>query len=233
MGIDPGSVVWDERQLRERVALVLDRYQQPALAEAYLPGREFTVGYLGNRGGIADRRRPWLYDQHGYHLFPVLEVDCSQGITPGLYGVQSKSLEVGAAGAPRYLCPAPVNGALRRHLQELAVAAGEAIGALDVSRVDFRLDAQGQPYLLEINTLPGLNPGLSDLCIMAAAEGMSYETLITEILYLGAARFGLPFTVAKVPESQAFPRPQPADLQPTREPQPVRATQSTRRSCAG
>jgi hypothetical protein len=62
-----------------------------------------------------------------------------------------------------------------------------------VARVDFRLGANGQPYLLEINTLPGLNPSLSDLCIMAAAEGMDYQVLITEILYLAAERNGMPF----------------------------------------
>ena len=59
----------------------------------------------------------------------------------------------------------------------------------DVARVDFRLGVDGQPYLLEINTLPGLNPQLSDLCIMAAAEGMPYQVLITEILYLAAERY--------------------------------------------
>ena len=46
---------------------------------------------------------------------------------------------------------------------------------------------------MEINTLPGLNPAISDICIMADAESLSYNTLITEILYLAAERFGLPF----------------------------------------
>jgi hypothetical protein len=45
--------------------------------------------------------------------------------------------------------------------------------------------------LIEINTLPGLTPSYSDLCIQAAAEGISYEDLILEILYLGASRWGL------------------------------------------
>ncbi len=74
-------------------------------------------------------------------------------------------------------------------MKQLAVTAFEAIGALDLSRVDFRLGADGQPYLLEINTLPGLNPTVSDLCIMARAEGMHYTDLINEILYLAADRY--------------------------------------------
>jgi len=54
--------------------------------------------------------------------------------------------------------------------------------------------------LMEINTLPGLNPLISDLCIMAAAEGMVYDDLITEILYLSAERFGLPFDRLEITE---------------------------------
>ena len=59
------------------------------------------------------------------------------------------------------------------------------------------MGADGKPYLLEINTLPGLNPAISDICIMADAENLPYNTLITEILYLAAERFRLPFNVFK------------------------------------
>ena len=65
------------------------------------------------------------------------------------------------------------------------------LGALDISRTDIRLDADGQPRLLEINPLPGLTPGYSDLCIECAAQGISYEDLILEILYLGASRWNM------------------------------------------
>ena len=53
------------------------------------------------------------------------------------------------------------------------------------------MDADGNPRLMEINTLPGLTKGYSDLCLQAAAEGMAYEDLILEILYLAAGRWGL------------------------------------------
>jgi hypothetical protein len=65
------------------------------------------------------------------------------------------------------------------------------LNSLDVSRTDFRLDAEGNPRLIEINTLPGLTPGYSDLCLQCDAQGISYTDLILEILYLGASRFGL------------------------------------------
>ena len=65
------------------------------------------------------------------------------------------------------------------------------LGALDVSRTDIRLDEQGNPRVMEINTLPGLTPDYSDLCLQSKAEGIRYEDLILEILYLGASRWGM------------------------------------------
>jgi D-alanine-D-alanine ligase len=66
-------------------------------------------------------------------------------------------------------------------------------GCLDVARVDFRLDANDdfKPYILEINPLPGLNPGYSDLCIEAMAGGWQYEQLVNRILDEAIARYGL------------------------------------------
>jgi D-alanine-D-alanine ligase-like ATP-grasp enzyme len=193
MGIDGSAVVHNERELRQRVNWVLKTYKQPALAEEFLPGREFTVGFIGNPGSSRDRRRPWLYNSQGYHVFPILELDNSRSVSPGIYSNAAKSLDIGEQGAPDYLCPANISRTLARKLIDLSLRAAEAVGALDVSRVDLRLDADGEPYLLEINTLPGLNPLVSDLCIMAAAEGMNYDVLIGEILYLGAERYQLPF----------------------------------------
>ncbi len=66
-----------------------------------------------------------------------------------------------------------------------------AIKAIDVSRSDIRLNAEGEPMLIELNSLPGLTPGYSDLCLEAAAEGIAYDDLILDILYLGASRWGM------------------------------------------
>ena len=66
-----------------------------------------------------------------------------------------------------------------------------AIKAIDVSRTDIRLNAEGEPVLIELNSLPGLTPGYSDLCLEAAAEGIEYVDLILDILYLGASRWGM------------------------------------------
>ena len=191
MGINTSSIISNYDQLIERVDWLLSNYRQPVLVEEFLPGREFTVGFIGNRGHPTFRRRPELYDNDGYHWFPVLEIDTLSSVSPTIYGHDAKELDIGSEGAPSYLCAADIPESLRARLIDLTRRAAEALEVRDVSRVDFRVGADGEPYLLEINTLPGLNPILSDLCIMAAAEGMSHQTLITEILYLAAERYHL------------------------------------------
>jgi D-alanine-D-alanine ligase len=71
------------------------------------------------------------------------------------------------------------------------VRAFEALNAVDLSRVDFRLDAGGAPQLVEINTLPGLRPQFSDMWILSNAEGVSYDRLVIEILNLARERYGI------------------------------------------
>ncbi|OGO13576.1 MAG: hypothetical protein A2Y93_17505 [Chloroflexi bacterium RBG_13_68_17] len=206
MGIDPDAMVETEAELRARIGWVLRTYRQGALVEEFLPGREFTVGFIGNAGVPLRRRRPWLYDADGYHFFPVLEIESGTSVTPGIYSHHAKALNPGEPGAPGYLCPASIPADLRSRLHELTRRAAEALDACDVSRVDFRLGADGEPYLLEINTLPGLNPLVSDLCIMAAAEGTPYHVLISEILYLAAERFALPFKAGSLTRPRARAR---------------------------
>ena len=122
---------------------------------------------------------------------PILELDSSRSVTPGVYGIEAKAQSVGSDGAPEYVCPARIDNELMKKLHHFAYRAHVVLGSLDVSRTDFRLDAEGNPRLIEINTLPGLTPGYSDLCIQCDAQGIPYTDLILEILYLGASRFGL------------------------------------------
>ena len=205
MGMGSQSICYNSQQLRERVHWVINKYQQPALAEEYLAGREFTVGVLGRPDGILYSPHPEHYQSDGFHRMPVLEVDNSRSVTPGVYGHDAKSLVVGEAGVPDFTCPAHISSRFARRLQNLAIRGHVAIGALDVSRIDFRCDASGQPFLLEINSLPGLSPGFSDLCVIANAEGIAYRELILEILYLGASRYGLVQKSTEIQPDLEFP----------------------------
>jgi D-alanine-D-alanine ligase len=191
MGVDVRAIVNDENELRERVRYVVNMYKQPALVETYLSGREFTVAVMGRADARLYSPHPEWYDADGFHRFPILELDSTRSVTPGVYGLEAKAQSVGAEGAPGYLCPAQVEPDLAKKLQHYAWRGHHLLGALDVSRIDFRLDREGNPCLLEINPLPGLTPDYSDLCLIAKAEGISYSELILEILYLGASRWGM------------------------------------------
>jgi len=175
MGISGRSIVHDEEELRAQVCGVIETYLEPALVEEYIEGREVTVGLLGNEQ---------------LRIFPPLEVDFSPcpAEERRIYTSQIKSE---LYNLPRYLCPAPLTDSQIGGLNRLAIAAFRALNCLDMARVDFRLDAHdGQkPYILEINPLPGLCPGVSDFVLQAEAAGMSHAELINAILNEALKRY--------------------------------------------
>jgi len=164
-GVIKKSVVHNEAELRAVVKELVERYQQPALVEEYILGREFTVGLLGER-------RP--------KVLPVMEIVFTdkQDKTP-VYRFEDK-LE--ANDRIRYDVPAKLEEAQLERVKSTARAIFMALGCRDVARIDFRLDDQGKLYFIECNPLPGLTPVWSDLVMIAGAEGMEYRTLIGEIL---------------------------------------------------
>ncbi len=121
----------------------------------------------------------------------MLELDTTRSVTPWVYTNEAKSKEVGADGHLGYFCPAEIEPELEKKLKSLALRAHQLLYTLDFSRTDIRLDEKGNPCLIEINTLPGLTPDYSDLCLQAKAEGICYEDLVLDILYLGASRWGM------------------------------------------
>ena len=192
MGVDTKAIVKNETELRERTKYIITSYQQPALVETFLSGREFTVGVMGRADAKLYSRHPdWYDEKDGFHRFPILELDASRSVTPQVYSQAAKAKDVGEKGAPDYICPADIDPELEKKLKHFAYRAHVLLNALDVSRTDIRLDDEGNPRLIEINTLPGLTPDYSDLCLQANAEGISYNDLILDILYLAAGRWGL------------------------------------------
>jgi D-alanine-D-alanine ligase len=195
MGVSENSIVRNEDELCEQVAYIHEHYKQPALVEHYIEGREVTVGVVGNLIGPAARRLPEDEDapriQGGLHLFPPMEVNLAPFTDTDV--VYSNRLKVELAAELDYLCPAPLDPALVADLHWYTAAVFRVTGALDVSRVDFRLDSNDnlKPYILEINPLPGLSPGTSDLVIEAAAEGISHAELVNMILDSALKRYGM------------------------------------------
>ena len=213
MGIDANAIVYDATQLRTQVQHIGRAYHQPALVEPYLPGREFTVGIIGTITTTTHTRDTrYISEQKSYHLLPVLEVDALHGIGEGVFSAAARELSLDSAGAPFYSAPADILPSLEAELTSLAIAAFESVTAVDVACVDFRLDANGTPNLLSINTLPSLEPQAGCLAQMAAAEGMAFDDLISEILDLALRRHALTSLPQGVPFSIDVRNEKPIDI---------------------
>ncbi len=164
-GVVGNSVVHDEHELRALVREIVARYEQPALVEEYLPGREFTVALLGNQ-----RLR----------VLPAMEIVFTDRTVS--YPVYSYGHKTETESGVRFEVPARIDAMLARELAKAARLSFKALGCRDVARIDLRLDARGRVNFLECNPLPGLSPGFSDLCVVAEAAGMRYFELIGTIL---------------------------------------------------
>jgi D-alanine-D-alanine ligase len=87
-----------------------------------------------------------------------------------------------------YQCPAHLTPAELKAIERVCRETFDALDCRDVARVDLRMTAKGDIYVIEVNPLPGLTPGYSDLCLIAQAAGIEYSTLIGEILDGGLKR---------------------------------------------
>jgi len=137
------------------------RHGSPILMEEKISGRECTVGILGEE------------------VLPILEVRPKTGI----YDYKTKY----SAGTTEYFCPAPFDDATTKRVQQAALGAFKAIGGRDYSRVDIIVREDGQPIVLEVNTLPGMTV-TSSLPKVAKAAGISYAQLCQRMVDLAMKR---------------------------------------------
>ena len=170
-GCELASIVHDADQLKNASLALVARFGQPALVETYLPGREFTVGIIGN-GNEA-------------RVIAVMEIALRASAEPGVYSWTNKEE-----------CEDRVDYTLAddmtaRAAGDVALRAYHALQCRDAARIDVRCDALGRPCFIEANPLAGLNPGHSDLPMLAAAAGMDYPALIAGIVDAAARRSGL------------------------------------------
>ena len=171
-GVVSKSVCHSEAELREVVKEIVGKYQQPALIEEYIGGREFTVGLLGER-------RPRV-------LPPMEIVFLDKEEKNPVYSFQHK---LDFNDRIRYDAPAKLEPALLEKLRAAARGSFMALGCRDVARIDFRMDDKGRIFFIECNPLPGLTPGWSDLVLIAQGAGMDYRTLIGEIMAPAIRRY--------------------------------------------
>ena len=139
------------------------QYAQRLLVEEFVPARELTVGVLGDQA------------------LPIIEIVAKEGFYD--FAEKYPFLKPGSGGGARHFCPAPIPEEQTRAIQDLALRAFRALGLQVYGRVDVMLPENGEPTVLEINTIPGMTE-TSLLPEAAAAAGISYPQLCARIIEL-------------------------------------------------
>jgi D-alanine-D-alanine ligase len=159
-------IIKSDREVDAAMADV-SKYDREVLVEKFIPGRELTIGILGDQA------------------LPILEIIPKGGV----YDFTNKYpfLNPGAGGGAEHVCPAKIPEEQTRAIQDLALRAHRALGLQVYSRVDVLLPEEGEPTVLEVNTIPGMTEA-SLLPEAAAAAGIGYAQLCARIIELSRAR---------------------------------------------
>lgn len=164
LGITDSSLVYNEKDLRDGIIKIFEVFNQKALVEEFIVGREFTIGLLGNN-------KP--------EVLPIQEI-----IFDTNDGMGFMTVDIKANDAVKVKCPADIDSNLENKIKDQASIAYRALGCRGYARIDVRVGRDGVPYFLEINTLPGMQPDYSDFPRVAIGGGYTYEELIQKLLDL-------------------------------------------------
>jgi D-alanine-D-alanine ligase len=171
-GLSDASRVENTEELKKQTEYIINTYKQPALVEEFIRGEEFTVVIVGN-------------DPPEVMPLVQIKIDGRLKLNDKFYTfarIQSDRLE--------YICPARINQDLKKKLSELALKTYDVVECRDFGRVDFRVDNEGNVYVLEINPLPSLSTE-DVFMLVAKAVGISYEEIIGKILNSALKRYNL------------------------------------------
>ena len=182
-GIFTSSFAKDLSELMSEVKRILGEYGQPALIEEFLPGREFTVAIIGN-GKEAE-------------VLPIVEIkynDFPEGFIP-IYSYEAKwILDTKENPLEVFSCPAKIDKGLEEKIKSIALRTYNILRCRDWSRIDIRLDKNGEPNIIEVNPLPGILPNVEEnSCFPKAARaaGLDYTAMINKVLFAAAKRYKL------------------------------------------
>ena len=173
-GIRGGPLAEDADAAMARVRWLTDTYHCPVLVEEFLPGVELTVGLTG--------------DMVNPRVLGVMEIAPTvPSTTPFVYSLEVKRDYLRQV---RYHVPARISEGTMGEVIRLAKLAWHILGCRDLSRLDFRLDADGNPRFIECNPLPGLNPVSSDIVLMTKST-LPYATLVQGVFQAAQRRWNL------------------------------------------
>jgi len=181
MGISPNSLCENYAQLIDETRRLLQSYRQPVLVEEFLPGREFTVGVIGNE-------MP--------HVFPIMEINFDE-VPEGHGNIYSRQFKVEWSEDRYYTCPASISPELEQRIRDTALKTYQVLECRDLARIDMRLDRNGIPNVIEVNPWPGMAPVYSDYPRIAEKAGWSYDELVNAILGCALKRYGLLHLVSR------------------------------------
>jgi D-alanine-D-alanine ligase len=172
-GIRRSSKVASRAELSHEVMRIVRDYRQPALVEAFLPGAEYTVTLIGNGPPT---------------VLPAVQraLDRESGI--GIHALEGPGRSSASMLEP--ITPGRLDPELEARLGALAVCVFESLECRDFARVDFRLDAEGEPVFLEINPLPTFAMD-GTFAILAELEGCTFPSMLGRCIAAGLARLGL------------------------------------------
>ncbi len=175
LGVYADSVVSNPESLKEQIKKMVSIYKQPAMVEEFVEGREFNVAVRGES-------RP--------EALPVSEIDFSTmpADQPRILGYEAKWFDdhiLNKTTVP--VCPAKIDDATREKLQSMAKSAYAMMGCRDYARVDFRMDADGQPFILEVNPNPDISRGAGYARALKAA-GIDYQDFWRQMLETARTR---------------------------------------------
>lgn len=179
-GIFSSSFVKDANDLTSEVERILNEYNQPALIEEFLPGKEFTVAVIGN-GNEAQ-------------VLPIVEInfkDFPDDFIP-IYSYEAKwILDTIENPLDVFSCPAKIDSTLESKIKDTVLRAYNVLRCKDWSRIDVRLDSDNEPNIIEVNPLPGILPNPEEnSCFPKAARtaGLNYNDMINTVLLAAAKR---------------------------------------------
>jgi D-alanine-D-alanine ligase len=175
IGIDAKALVTNSTEMMERVALIHRKFKDAALVEEYIDGREFYVGVIGNQSPTA---------------FPPIEIDFSglpEG-SPRILDHRAKWVRssVEYKGTKAVLADIPEE--LQARLLRVSLDAYRALRVRDYGRIDMRLTAAGEVYVIEVNASCYLEKS-GEFAMAAAAAGLDYAALVNRIVELALERY--------------------------------------------
>ena len=182
-GIFNSSLVRNYYELNAEIKRVIDVYNQPAIIEEFLPGKEFTVALIGNEDNT--------------EILPIVEImyDNFPDDIEHLYSYEAKwILDTKDNVFDVFECPAAIDNNLGKQIKDTVLQTYNVLRCKDWSRIDIRLDKNGIPNVIEINPLPGIMPDPNENSSFpkaARVAGINYNELIQRVLFEACKRYNL------------------------------------------